>query len=268
MTGRAKRTAGGLSLLSRIISANFGLVLATVVVALSAAPAMATHDNKSQLPDVTQAVRALQKQATTAAKASATRCLGEADKLLQMMRQAPVASVSRSDAIRGLSSKAAAQFLTLANEVGGKLNNPASIAGRWQEFLAGMRVGDVPMDINALVAFVLREAYMEQNKDLKYYADKVRRANKKKEEILNKLRSARNQLEALDKGTGASTTRKNWESEIEALEDALVKAGDDARLANIELQNALQKQQQTLQTMSNVSKMLHDTAMAIIRKHG
>jgi hypothetical protein len=39
-------------------------------------------------------------------------------------------------------------------------------------------------------------------------------------------------------------------------------------LANIDLQNQLQKQQQTLQTMSNVSKMLHDTAMAVIRKIG
>ena len=44
--------------------------------------------------------------------------------------------------------------------------------------------------------------------------------------------------------------------------------GDDAQLANIDLQNVLQKQQQTLQTMSNVSKALHDTAMAIIRKMG
>ena len=43
---------------------------------------------------------------------------------------------------------------------------------------------------------------------------------------------------------------------------------DDAQLMNIDLQNAMQKQQQTLQTMSNVSKMLHDTAMAIIRKIG
>lgn len=39
-------------------------------------------------------------------------------------------------------------------------------------------------------------------------------------------------------------------------------------LATIDLQNALQKQQQTLQTMGNISKMLHDTAMAVIRKTG
>ncbi|MBI3178450.1 MAG: hypothetical protein HYZ27_02240, partial [Deltaproteobacteria bacterium] len=44
--------------------------------------------------------------------------------------------------------------------------------------------------------------------------------------------------------------------------------GVDAQLANVDLQNWLQKQQQTLQMLSNISKMMHDTAMAIIRKIG
>jgi len=53
------------------------------------------------------------------------------------------------------------------------------------------------------------------------------------------------------------------------LEDAqLESVGDDAQLANVDLQNTLQKQQQTLQTLSNISKALHDTAMAVIRKMG
>ncbi len=51
-------------------------------------------------------------------------------------------------------------------------------------------------------------------------------------------------------------------------EEQLASIGDDAQLANIDLQNVLQKQQQTLQMMSNISKMLHDTAMAVIRKMG
>lgn len=62
-----------------------------------------------------------------------------------------------------------------------------------------------------------------------------------------------NSIELLD----AAITR--WEGR-------LVTLGDDAQLGNIDLQNMLQKQQQTLQMMSNVSKMLHDTSMAIIRK--
>jgi hypothetical protein len=47
-----------------------------------------------------------------------------------------------------------------------------------------------------------------------------------------------------------------------------VTVGDDVQLANVDLQNMLQKQQQTLQTMSNISKMVHDTAMNTIRKIG
>ena len=46
-------------------------------------------------------------------------------------------------------------------------------------------------------------------------------------------------------------------------------ASPDAQLANIDLQNMLQKQQQqTLQMLSNISEMLHDTAMAETRKIG
>ena len=46
------------------------------------------------------------------------------------------------------------------------------------------------------------------------------------------------------------------------------RAREEAQLANIDLQNMLQKQQQTLQMLSNLSKMLHDSAMAVIRKVG
>lgn len=41
--------------------------------------------------------------------------------------------------------------------------------------------------------------------------------------------------------------------------------GDDADLANVELQNLLQTQQQALQTLSTMSKMLHDTASEVFQ---
>jgi predicted ribosomally synthesized peptide with nif11-like leader len=44
--------------------------------------------------------------------------------------------------------------------------------------------------------------------------------------------------------------------------------GEDAQLANVDLQNVLQKQQQAIQTMSNISKTVSDTALSIIRKIG
>ena len=63
-------------------------------------------------------------------------------------------------------------------------------------------------------------------------------------------------------------TKDGIEEYVEELEEQISSDGDDAQLENIDLQNSLQKLQQTLQTMSNISKMLHDTAMAVIRKMG
>jgi len=61
-------------------------------------------------------------------------------------------------------------------------------------------------------------------------------------------------------------TIETLEDYIKSLEEKLTNMGDDSQLANIDLQEALQKQQQLMATMSNVSKMLHDTSMAMVRK--
>jgi hypothetical protein len=58
------------------------------------------------------------------------------------------------------------------------------------------------------------------------------------------------------------------DAEIARWEGRLASTGDDAQLANVDLQNVLQKQQQALQLLSNMSKSMHDTAKAIIRKMG
>ena len=48
----------------------------------------------------------------------------------------------------------------------------------------------------------------------------------------------------------------------------LQNADDDGKMAYIDIQTALQKQQQTIQLMTNVSKMTRDVSMGIIRKIG
>ncbi len=58
------------------------------------------------------------------------------------------------------------------------------------------------------------------------------------------------------------------EAYVKVLEAKLNTVGDDAQLANVDLQNKLQKQQQTLQMMSNISKMIYDTDLAVVRKMG
>ena len=69
-------------------------------------------------------------------------------------------------------------------------------------------------------------------------------------------------------GVDTRNTKGELENYIEDMEEKLNSVGDDAQLANVDLQNMLQKQQQTMQMMSNIAKMLHDTAMSIIRKIG
>ena len=146
------------------------------------------------------------------------------------------------------------------------------------------------LDINAAVQFVLREAYLETQKDLAYYADKVRAFNEIKKAIRAEIDRLRDHLSAFeaegDQWKDFQPDKAAWskvpqyqppaaiksadaaESYLQEWEEMLQTVGDDAQLANIELQNILQKQQQTLQMMSGISKMLHDTAMAIIKKIG
>jgi hypothetical protein len=47
-----------------------------------------------------------------------------------------------------------------------------------------------------------------------------------------------------------------------------VGTGDESQLANVELQEKLQQQQQYIQMQSGINKTLNDTAMAVIRKNG
>ncbi len=58
------------------------------------------------------------------------------------------------------------------------------------------------------------------------------------------------------------------DTEIRTLENRLNAVGDDAQLANVDLQSELQKQQEALQMLSNISRQLHDANMTIIRKIG
>ncbi|MFB5608454.1 MAG: hypothetical protein ACE5RI_05025, partial [Candidatus Nitrosomaritimum yanchengensis] len=58
---------------------------------------------------------------------------------------------------------------------------------------------------------------------------------------------------------------KALETGLDVLEEKVSLTDEDTQLANLDLQNSLQRQQQTLQTLSNVSKAAHDVAMASIR---
>jgi hypothetical protein len=142
-------------------------------------------------------------------------------------------------------------------------NTSVEVNQRWSQFLSGLsqNLGG-PVDIGTLIQYVLREAYLESNKDLQFFADKVKFYNTQKEKIRDEIARLRGL-----KPVNPQDKKKN-EARVEELEEKLSQIGDDAQLANIDLQNALQKQQQMIQLMNNISKMLFDTAMSIIRKIG
>ena len=58
------------------------------------------------------------------------------------------------------------------------------------------------------------------------------------------------------------------EEELKQVAGGTGTCGDDAQLANVDMQNILQKQQQTMQMMSTISKSTYDTMMSVIRKMG
>jgi hypothetical protein len=141
--------------------------------------------------------------------------------------------------------------------------------------------------------YVLHQAYLEPVDDLRDRAEKVRFYNEQKRvanEQRVRLETAQRELNRSATSRRSVTVRSltladeykpgqravtlgpeepvTVESVVEDLQKIVVlcnTAEENEQQANLDLQNALQKQQQTFQMMSNVSKMMHDTAKAIIQ---
>jgi hypothetical protein len=67
---------------------------------------------------------------------------------------------------------------------------------------------------------------------------------------------------------GKTQSATELESYAHQIEQQLATCGDDAQLAQLDLQMLAQRQQQTLQALSSISKAIHETSMSIIRKIG
>lgn len=147
------------------------------------------------------------------------------------------------------------------------------------------------IELESWNSYVLHQAYIAPNPELNGAAQKVRFYDEQQRAV----DARRAELARAKQDLGVSTTRtvtvrrlalsENYEpnrngvdtagtesvsretidAEIRKVEEQSRTVGEDAQLANVDLQNKLQQQQQTLQTMSNMSKMFHDTAMSIIR---
>jgi hypothetical protein len=207
--------------------------------------------------------------------------------------------LARQPAALGVAS---AGILKVAGEIAEAPAAASKVAkGSWSSLVSGAGDG---VDVNALVQAVLRESYMQGLEELAERSKKVKFYNDLKKKVRDEINNARQALtdaptdskkaegeisiDAYDavkfETTPAIGEDGKWSPRaptpkedkltnkealrnyIQELESDLSSMGDDAQLANVDLQNVLQRQQQTMQSMSNISKMLHDTAMSIIRK--
>ncbi len=149
------------------------------------------------------------------------------------------------------------------------------------------------MNIDNAIKSILSEAKLEAQRNVDAAKKRVQNNSLLRQQVSNEINSAKLNLSEVGKTkepkfmarktfrqglngkdtliisqTGQISTQDELSGYIHNLEQQLNSIGDDAQLANIDLQNALQKQQQLIQMLSNVSKMLNDTAMAVIRKIG
>jgi hypothetical protein len=172
--------------------------------------------------------------------------------------------------------------------------NRAGAMQDWEQAIRLMRGRGATPDVDELTNWVLNKAYLEGSPDLKMRAEKVRFYNDQKDAVyasraeLERLRATlrrrnapttatirpvtlnptfRPGARAVSLGAPKPATIESVVPELQGIVVLCSKADENAEMAQIDLQNALQKQRQTLQTMSNVSnvsKMMHDTAKAII----
>ncbi|MEO8053838.1 MAG: hypothetical protein ABI768_01710 [Acidobacteriota bacterium] len=133
-----------------------------------------------------------------------------------------------------------------------------SLQRNWEQLVLSLPKETTASDVENLMQWVLRETYREAAEDLRSAAEKVKKTNGTKAAIRSELEKARSR-------TPASGTA---DASVKQLEDRLNQAGDDAQLANIDFQSALQKAQQSVAMLSEISKLISDTSMAVLRKIG
>ena len=164
----------------------------------------------------------------------------------------------------------AAQRKQLERVVGRIRQNPQDLNGigqEWTRFVKSLENHSKPIDLGTLMAHTIRTSVLETNGDLRFFAA---RAERLKSEIAGTRRLLA-ELRGLKRQTRSNAvavqqvTPKMLDAEIAKWQQKLATIGDDAQLANIDLQNSIQKQAQTIQILSNIMKTLHDSAMAVIR---
>ena len=171
----------------------------------------------------------------------------------------------------------------------------AAAQAEWTAAIRGTQRRGVRPDVDTLVGYVLYHAYISGSSELQSAAEELnfyetqrkaayrsrtdlervkrnlgrgRRLQNASLRPLRLTKTYRPGARAVAYGEAEPATVDSVADQLQGIVALCNQADERAERANLELQTVLQKRQQTLQMISNVSKMLHDTAMAIIRKVG
>jgi hypothetical protein len=189
-----------------------------------------------------------------AAPVLAQDALTSAAELQQRLDLSALAAHAKAQPVEARLAAAQAAALKSLGRDFGRTGSQAALMQGWQAYLAANR--PAPDDVNALVALVLRESCLQAAADLKQQAEKAKAANQQK---------ARIRTQAKQPGAGSATGTPTVRPSPGAMQMQMQSPGDDAQLANVDLQNVMQRSQQNLQMMANIAKTMNDTAMAVIR---
>ncbi len=132
-----------------------------------------------------------------------------------------------------------------------------AVQPRWDELVRQSRPHAASLPL--LVRAVLREAFHEANREAHVYIEKVLFYNDMTESVRREIERIEGERSLSPEGEG------EWDSYHKNLHGWLASIGDDAQLANEDLQKALERREQTLESLSSASIALHDAGMAIIR---
>jgi hypothetical protein len=143
------------------------------------------------------------------------------------------------------------------------------------------------MDIHGAINLVIDEAKQETNRNVNQRRSKTQKYDAIKGNIsqeisvnrsilsraVGKIQPIQEKIYVIERGNpdkftvqkgNVINTRSELENYVKNLEGILNRMGDDSQLANLALQDALQKQQAFVQTVTEVSRTFDDAAKAII----
>lgn len=141
----------------------------------------------------------------------------------------------------------------------------ASLKRNWQSFVSSQKAGSIPSDINEIIGYVIKKSYLDPSTELSFFAQRVLFYNDQKQQIRENLSDLRTSIRQCQESGCSHQTMTKMNDFLTQLEGQMSSIGEDAQLAMIDLQSAMQNSNQVMQLISNVAKSMHDTAKAIIQ---